>query len=241
MKVSIVCLALLVLSGGYRSVRAQAPLSGSLVSIWNADSPKQPENGDNGDKPLLIRSFAFEVQTAWIENFMMFGALAKLNIYYPFNISIRYSVSLNTFQSWFIPYIGMTIPKVGGFEIGVKPPYSEPFELPGYVTWRIFGGDERYFAISADILTNVPVGNVGFWDAGCRFRVSDDGSTVYVGAANYGHTKDEPYVLGPAVKTSWAMGPGSFLLVSASYILSKGNGPGHYYRYTIGAGWRFEF
>ena len=218
--------------------QSQSLFTHDQSGMWSTMNSNTNDDGDN-EKSLLIRSFTFEVQSAWVEDFLMLGMLAKLDIYYPANITIRYSVDLRNGEMWFIPYIGATIPKVGGFEIGVKPRDAKIFTTPGWVTWRIFGGDERYFAISADILTNVPIGNIGFYNAGVQFRVRDDGSSVYIGFANYGHTQDETNIFGPAIKTSWALSEGSYLLVSGSYILSHPDDT--YIRYTLSAGWRVVF
>ncbi|MAT39273.1 MAG: hypothetical protein CL946_06690 [Ectothiorhodospiraceae bacterium] len=202
---------------------------------------------DEDDSPVKINEFIFESAFTVLDDRQMFGFMGKFLVYDNFTIALRTSVDLDDGSFYLFPYIGFTWPGIGGFEIGNKTrPDGATFFMPGWVTWRIWGGDERVFAISADILSHVPVGSIGFYDAGVRFRVRDDGSTVFIGLANYGHDQTEIDVFGPAVKTEWAIGKNSFLLLKGSYILSHPEETENekldekiYYRYTITAGWKF--
>jgi hypothetical protein len=199
--------------------------------------PPLTSEEEDSDGGFVVREFLFEVQTAVIEDFIMQGVRVKFELFEPLNVSARFSVDLRDGSMFFIPYFGINLPRIGGFEIGsLSRPREAQFTVPGWVTWRIYGGDERIFAISADVLTNVPIGSIGVYDAGVRFRVGRDGSTMYVGFANYGKDRTEIGVAGPSVKSTWALGDKSFLLLNASYILD--NPTDKYFRFTLSAGWR---
>ncbi len=218
-------------------------MQGQTNGFYRAEQPTPvaPDSDEETEGSALPpQTFILETTTAWVEDFFMAGVLAKIEFYPPMSIAVRASVDLYEGTSFIIPYFGCTIPKIGGFEIGVKKRYeSANFFVPGWVTYRIFGGDERIFAISADILTHVPIGNIGYYSAGVTFRVAREGSTIFVGFANYGKDKEEIRIFGPAAKLNLYAGNNSFVVVSGSYIL---NNPGdNYIRYTMSIGWRMVF
>jgi len=205
-----------------------------LHQVWERriDQPCADEPSDTFS--LELSQITCELSCAYVQTFVAFGLNVKARIYDHFSLGVRLSLDAEVGTLFPIPYIGFEWENVGGFEFGglIRPTVTE-WIVPYWESWRVWIGDERRIALSASVLSNVPLNAVGYYDAGLGIAMSSSRDhRFWLGVTSLDKA------LGPGVKSQWEVGSYAFVTANASYMLGQKPGKAGF---SLALGWKQEF
>jgi hypothetical protein len=180
-----------------------------------------------------LHSLRLDIAAARVGTFFAFGLHARAELFRPFCVGVRLSYDADAGSLYTIPYVGVTLPKIGGAEIGrLFRPDVTSWTVPYWETWRVWIGDETSFTLGASVLSNTPLNAVGYYDVGVSWAFDEQQNMVWAGLASLG---GKGRTKGPAVKLQWCAGAASWLLAQGSAMIGAGeNEPS----YSVMIGWK---
>ncbi len=166
--------------------------------------------------PLAARSFGYAIAAGYYDSFMAAGIGMDLLLFQPVHFGARASVDFRDGSIFVAPYIGCTWP-FGGFELGTMfRPAGAEWQVPYWESWRIWLGRPDVLYLSAGVLHNVPLIDVGYYDLGVGFAFGEHNHRIWLGVASTARITRAPG--GPGVKTEWWIGPNTRLTADGSCL-----------------------